>query len=561
VSKLQEESFEDLRISFLKKLENQVVEKLEARVIPLPDSSLGFYGWYNKYFYDQKPLGYRHEKLYEWGNKIELGKHLNARCEFWPRGSGKTTAAHILIAWLCTCMTRRHVLYVAKTAGDAEKVMISIMAKLLRVGAKPKRSEFTGKTSGWKSSQIITENGFCVTVVGIDQDVRGLKVEDLRPDFIVIDDVDSLGDSIRAVLRKLEIISGTILPAGSIDVTCLFIENLIHSNSISSMLATNDPRCEILSDRECSEVYQALDNCVIKTIPATQFAPATYQVYGDPTWIGQGIEECQHMLNTIGPSMFISECQQIIHQGGDRVFDNFEPQNFHGRDLDGRHIIAMPEIPPNAKWIAGLDWGLRAPFAFILGFIDDEGIFKIVEECGASRLTNDEQVAMAVRLMEKYEIKKDRTGFYDVTVVADVSMWNKSNDANGMPARSCISFWMPYFRCMQGSQKRIQGWRHIYNLLESNRLLFVRGNTSEIQRNLSNAVYLGDTGEDVDDKASDIPPKHFDYGNALRYMLYHFVDIPEKQKINNSGIIDISNVVNDAIMLAIDKSHDPYRRR
>jgi len=58
-------------------------------------------------------------------------------------------------------------------------------------------------------------------------------------------------------VKKIDILTKTILPAGSPDCAILFIQNLIHPESIASRLV--DGRADFLSERIVSGPYPAIE--------------------------------------------------------------------------------------------------------------------------------------------------------------------------------------------------------------------------------------------------------------------------------------------------------------
>jgi hypothetical protein len=46
----------------------------------------------------------------------------------------------------------------------------------------------------WQATKIVTKNGVCIQAIGRDQDIRGIKHLDWRPDFVFVDDFESRDD-------------------------------------------------------------------------------------------------------------------------------------------------------------------------------------------------------------------------------------------------------------------------------------------------------------------------------------------------------------------------------
>jgi hypothetical protein len=158
-----------------------------------------------------------------------------------------------------------------------------------------------------------------VDALGLDTGSRGVKIEEQRPDLIILDDVDELHDSFATTQKKIETITKSVLPAGSGDCAVLFIQNKIHPESIAARLS--DGRADFLLDRQLSGPFSAIDNLVYE-----QRDGRFYIVSGEATWGGQSLEVCQQQINTWGLSAFLQEAQhEVEHTGG--IWDHIEFQH------------------------------------------------------------------------------------------------------------------------------------------------------------------------------------------------------------------------------------------
>jgi hypothetical protein len=155
-------------------------------------------------------------------------------------------------------------IYVSGTQDQADKHVASSAALLESDGierfypdhAKPKIGKH-GNRRGWRRNRVWTAGGFAIDALGLDVAARGLKLEEQRPDFIVLDDIDGKHDSVQVTAKKLETITHTILPAGSEDVAVLAIQNLILRRGVFTQLA--DGTADFLVDRILSGPFPAID--------------------------------------------------------------------------------------------------------------------------------------------------------------------------------------------------------------------------------------------------------------------------------------------------------------
>ncbi len=130
----------------------------------------------------------------------------------------------------------------------------------------------------------------------------------MRPDAMILDDLDRQTDGLDLVEKKISILTRSILPAGTDDLAVLAVQNLIHSDGIFARLAgLSDQPADFLADRVVSGPHPALIGAVYE-----QRDGRAYVVAGTPTWEGQNRAACQRMIDTYGLSAFKVECQHDV---------------------------------------------------------------------------------------------------------------------------------------------------------------------------------------------------------------------------------------------------------
>jgi hypothetical protein len=309
-----------------------------------------------------------HHELWQWLWNIQLGEapEPGAFIAIWPRGAGKSTNAEAACACFAARLTRRYGLYVSGTQSQADKHVQTVAAML---GADAVESHYPdaarrmvnkyGHSLGWRRNRLHTESGFVLDALGLDVASRGLKTGDQRPDFLIIDDVDSKHDTASEVRRKIEVLTHTIIPAGSRDLAILGIQNLIHRNSVFAQLA--DTRAEFLLNRAISGPFPALNNFAYE-----QQGSRYVITSGDPTWEGQSVADCERELNRIGPAAFEAECQQhtkgsiigAVFPQYDEIYNIITWTEFATLYGDiARDTYGRPRIPSGWHLGRAQDWG------------------------------------------------------------------------------------------------------------------------------------------------------------------------------------------------------------
>jgi hypothetical protein len=283
-----------------------------------------------KYF--SAPFAQRHIELWQWFESITLDNYVKAFLAFWGRGGAKSTNAEAGAVRLGATERRKYILYVSSTqekadthvaniAGMIEKDQFGKYYHKMSMRAKGK----FGNIKGWRREHLQAANGFSVDAFGLDSGLRGIKIDEQRPDVIILDDIDEKFESPKVTLKKMQVITDTVLPSGSKNCAVLFIQNMISADSIASRL--EDMRADFLRDRILSGPFPAIDNFDYELQDHLFIITG-----GTPTWAGQDLETAQAQINLWGISAFRREAQHEVDlQGG--IWDGIEWWHIAESDL------------------------------------------------------------------------------------------------------------------------------------------------------------------------------------------------------------------------------------
>lgn len=144
-----------------------------------------------------------------------------------PRGFGKTMLIKIFILYVILFTKKKFILIVAGTQGKANNIISDIISMLgernvksvfgdWKLGAETDRQDL--KRFGFRGRNIILMGA------GADSDIRGITLENARPDIMIFDDIQTREDAdSETVSSKLETwMIGTAMKAKSPE-GCLFI--------------------------------------------------------------------------------------------------------------------------------------------------------------------------------------------------------------------------------------------------------------------------------------------------------------------------------------------------
>lgn len=256
------------------------------------------------------PFSEGHRKFWEWVWEVEPGVRPKPWVSIWPRGHGKSTSAELAVVAVAARSKRRYGIYVSETQDQADDHVANVAAMLeadsIEMAYPDLGERLMGKfgtSKGWRRNRIRTKTGFTLDAMGLDSAARGVKLEDQRPDFMVFDDIDGELDTEERVLKKIKTITRKLLPAGSQDCAILMVQNLVHEDSIFARLA--DGRADFLRDRIVSGPIPAIWDLEYEEREAKFVITG-----GTPSWPeGFPIPSCQLLMNDIGLSAFLAECQ------------------------------------------------------------------------------------------------------------------------------------------------------------------------------------------------------------------------------------------------------------
>ncbi len=416
-----------------------VVGQKETDGKPLPGSEIPWQIWIPKYFphVASKPMVQRHVDLHEWFDGLERGVKPPPSVQPWARGSAKSSSGELGVTRVGAKLTRRFALYVSLTQAQADYHVQAIGSHLERVGAMPKLTAM-GRARGWRRDQLQTEHGFNVAGFGMDSALRGIKIDEFRPDLIWLDDVDSLEDTLDTIDKKIRAITLNLLPAGSTDCAILFTGNKVHAGSIIARLI--DGRAKFLLNRVVGEAVPAVYDLETEEYVGDNGLNQFRIIGGTASWPGgQPLETCQLQMNEWGYPSFMREAQHDVRVGG-TFFPQFE---------DKEPYVITPIFTPTNQpphWYTfrfGLDWGYADPYAYVLSAIDETGRKHILESHEQVGLKNETQASQLVAACTRWGIP-----IRNVHVIADGTMWNKKTVSGVQYPADIDAFIKAGFKCI-----------------------------------------------------------------------------------------------------------------
>lgn len=280
-----------------------------------------------------------HVEAWEWIDALTPGVKPPALVQCWARGGGKSSTVEHGIARVAEKLTRRFALILSSTQDKADEHVASVSTLMEKIGIGRAVNRY-GSSKGWRRQQLRTANGFNIAAFGLDTGLRGIKLDEYRPDWIIWDDIDEVTDSLLTITKKIKVITQSILPAGSTDCAVSFFQNAIHRESI--MMQMIDGRADFLRDRNPVVAIPAVRNLVYDDQPER-----VYFRGGIPSWEGQSLATCEAQANEWGLSAFLQEAQHEVTIGGvNRYFNQDILNRWLTEVRSGLHTpLPLWEIP------------------------------------------------------------------------------------------------------------------------------------------------------------------------------------------------------------------------
>ncbi len=313
-------------IEELKELKRQIAQKIilasrirtgvnPQRARTRAEAESGWRNWAQSCFpnYIKGEFSSFHADMWDWGWSIKAGESQRPFVGLWFRHGAKSSSVQMLLTCLGAMKKRKYCWYVSSTQEQADNHVQSVGSMLTASRIEDyypdlatRKTDKYGTSAGWRRNRFSTQSGFTIDALGLDTASRGMKIEEQRPDILVIDDVDLKKDSPNVVANKIDTLTTSIIPSGSDDLIIIFVQNLIHKDSIASQLA--DGRAQFMSNRIISGPIPALEGFEYETNP-----DGTWRITkGEPTWPWFDRQRSEKKLNDMGPAAFLSECQHVV---------------------------------------------------------------------------------------------------------------------------------------------------------------------------------------------------------------------------------------------------------
>jgi len=321
------------------KAEAELELRRRKRASSLAEASWGV--WLHELFPDYVSADFapHQAEFWDWGWEIQPKVRPRPFIAVWARGGAKSTSAELLTVAIGAKQKRRYAWYVSETQDQADNHVdtIATMLESSKIGSyySDLATRLVGKygnSRGWRRNRLRTAGDFTIDAMGLDTASRGSKIGDARPDLIILDDLDGKLDTPEETDRKIEILTTSLLPAGSNDLAILGVQNLIIPHGIFARLV--DGTAGFLMDAIISGPHPAVRNLAYEQTPSGFMITA-----GEATWKGQPLAVCEYQLRDWGPTAFLKEAQHEVETPPGGMFNNITYQHCDWIDVPWGQIV------------------------------------------------------------------------------------------------------------------------------------------------------------------------------------------------------------------------------
>jgi hypothetical protein len=231
--------------------------------------------------------------------------------------------------------TRSYVLYVCGTQDQADDHVSTARRMLEKPTMRRAHPTLTqrlenlhGHSQGWNRQRFRTASGLTVDALGLDSAARGKKLDEVRPDLIILDDLDEEQDGPHITEKKIALLTRKILGTRAKSGSVLAVQNLVKRNGIFGRLAgvcEEGLEADFLQDRIVDGPHKSIEDLKTERRYSDDLGRHTDVITGGtPTWEGFDLQDAQGAINDLGITAFRREHQHEVEEGGGGMYDAHE---------------------------------------------------------------------------------------------------------------------------------------------------------------------------------------------------------------------------------------------
>lgn len=199
---------------------NETPAEKKKRVDKLEKNPEAWFKYYFKIFYTSEPADFHIR-----ATKRILGNPEYYEVRSWSRELSKSGRTMMEVLYLALTGKKTNILLVSSTYDNAERLLMPYKG-LLEFNARIINDYGEQKSLGaWEAGEFTTKKGVAFRALGAGQSPRGTRKDAVRPDVILIDDIDTDEECRNAdrIKQKIKWIMEALIPTRSISNPLLII--------------------------------------------------------------------------------------------------------------------------------------------------------------------------------------------------------------------------------------------------------------------------------------------------------------------------------------------------
>lgn len=334
--------------------------------------SKGWRVWYATMFGDEfvTNLADHHVEAIEWHWNAMVLKRAGLRVEkrsypaIWPRGHRKSNIVRAMVVADACVLGIGYCLYVsgtkAKVRGHAislETLISSPAVQEYYPALSRVKRNMQGSQKSWTADLMVADSGYSFHFIGLNEGVAGANIDNVRPSFIVLDDVDDRDDSPLISAQRMKVLLRSVLPTEQLSTLVFVAQNYISRHGVIYRIHTGKEIA--LTHRINTEAIPAVRNLVTEQRTIDGIVHDVV-VSGEPTWPWYTLQRVQDEIDTIGLDAFLVECQHAVDQDRAGVILTQYNETVHvikRSEVCRAFGLSTYEIPDHWHQYVGFDWG------------------------------------------------------------------------------------------------------------------------------------------------------------------------------------------------------------
>lgn len=206
--------------------EAEPVGERKKRIIRLEADPESWFAYYFPHYYKSKPARFH---LKATRRLFENNRWYEVRA--WSRELAKSVRSMMEILYLAMTGKIKNVLVISNSQDNAERLLLPFMVNLETNRRIIQDYKVQQKPGSWETGEFTTLTGVAFRAMGAGQSPRGTRNEAIRPDFILVDDIDTDEETRNPdrIQKKWEWIEQALIPTVSVsgNYRILFNGNII----------------------------------------------------------------------------------------------------------------------------------------------------------------------------------------------------------------------------------------------------------------------------------------------------------------------------------------------